>query len=132
MVRPVSTRELGTAALGILGDLLRHQIGGRPCPASIESDVPGCCPEFAPVCKLLSVKLESPGIFLKFLILFNGIARRLRSISDTPLLELCIFLVRDTGRLLSFIVIPSSDSEVVESELKIKENKVLKKSRVVI
>ena len=90
--------------------------------------VPGCCPEFAPVCKLLSVKLESPGIFLKFLILFNGMARRLRSISDTPLLELCIFLVRDTGRLLSFIVIPSSDSEVVESELKIKENKGLKNS----
>ena len=35
MVRPVSTRELGTAALGIFGERLRHQIGGRPCPDSI-------------------------------------------------------------------------------------------------
>ena len=67
--------------------------------------------------------MDSPGLFLDFLIRFKGIARRLRSISDPPLLELCIFLVRETGRLLSALVgktMPSSDSDVVESELEFK------------
>ena len=119
-VLPVSARELGKAC-PTLGERLRHHIGGRVAasPASKLAE-PGRAVVDSVRLEELDIG-ERPGLLREFRILFKGPGRRRRSASEgPPLPEADIFLDLETGLLLSMLVgktIPSSDSEVVESEL---------------